>query len=101
MTEKLHKMDRLTELEHILNIQEMTHKLYDDQNLIEKQVDEKTEEEIKIEQNLESRNDLLDRSFIYKSNSLTNIHLWLNILKLIFILLTILVAYLLIFGNKS
>ena len=89
------------ELENILNVQEMTSRLMGEQRLIQKQVDGRYSEELTEKDNLDDKVSLLDRKFIYGNISLHNLHTWVNISKGIFILLSIIVIYLVIFRHGT
>ena len=91
LTRKLHK---------ILNVQEMTSKLFEEQQLIQKQVDNQYTNELNEKQELNKEVSLLNRKFLYGNLSLHNLHKWINILKVIFVLLVIVVLYLIIFKHK-
>ena len=100
MKESSSQVSNLThELENILTIQEMSEQLLTGQKAIEEQASLRYADEKEEEEDLNNKMSLLNRKFIYGDISLHNLHTWINILKVIFILLTIVVVYLMIFGS--
>jgi hypothetical protein len=89
------------ELENILTIQEMSEKLYDEQIVIQDQAETRYTEEKEEEAAINNKMSLLNRKFLYGDISLHNLHTWINILKVIFVLLAILVLYLIIFRHAK
>ena len=88
-------------LNEILGVQEMTSKLFTEQKQIQKQVDNQYTEELNEKEDLINKESLLNRQFLYGNLSLHNLHIWINILKVIFVLLSIIVLYLIIFKQKG
>lgn len=88
-------------LNEILGVQEMTSKLLKEQKLIQNQVNNQYTEELNEKEDLNNEESLLNRQFLYGNISLHNLHIWINILKVIFILLSIMVLYLIIFKQNK
>lgn len=94
-------VSKLTErLKRILDVQEMTTGLLKEQRLLHSMVDNQYKEEVEENRELLDKESLLNREFLYGNLSLHNLHKWIGILKVIFVLLTIIVLYLIIFKHK-